>query len=118
MPGKANEIARIREAYVRMATEGRYRPAAPGDAMGSIDLTEEEIADPGLLDQEASQYAASFIEEEDSARFSIGVSNYRTNRAFVYVIEAAKGLCGAQDKVALRLLKMAIKEIEANPPTV
>jgi hypothetical protein len=47
--------------------------------------------------------------------FDIGTSNFRTNRALVYVIEAAKSLCGGQDEVSLRLLKMATEEIKANP---
>jgi hypothetical protein len=68
MSGKAIEFARIREAYVAMATEGRYRPYAPGDGVGSTYLTEEELADPERLNQEASQYAARFIEEEDSRK--------------------------------------------------
>lgn len=119
MSGKAREFARIREAYLNMATEGRYRPQAPGDGMGSVDLNEEELADPALLDQEASEYAARFIKAEDAGQFDIGISNYQTNRALVYVIEAAKSLCGGQNQVSLRLLEMAIKEIkeaEASPP--
>jgi hypothetical protein len=95
-----------------------YRPAAPGDGMGSTYLTEDELVDPEKLNQEAAQYVARFIQQEDAGNFEIGISNYRTNRALVYAIEAAKELCSAQDNVALRLLKMAIKEIEAKPPTV
>jgi hypothetical protein len=48
-------------------------------------------------------------------KFNLGVSNYRTSRALVYVIEAAKELNGGAEHVSLRLLNMAIKEIEANP---
>jgi hypothetical protein len=119
MSGKTGEFARVREAYLNMATEGRYRPQAPGDGMGSVDLNDEELADAARLDQEASEYAAGFIRDEDAGQFNIGTSNYQTNRALVYVIEAAKSLCGGQNQVSLRLLKMAIKEIneaEANPP--
>src|ERR1700680_1686531 len=116
MAGKTREFTRIREAYINMVTEGRYRPQAPSDGMGTVLLTEEELADPQVLAEEASDYAATFIRQETSSRFDIGTSNYSTNRALVYTIEAAKNLCGAADHVALKLLKMAIKEIEANQP--
>jgi hypothetical protein len=39
------------------------------------------------------------------------VSNYDTNRALVYVIEAARSLCGAKDDLARDLIKMALAEL-------
>ena len=109
------EFLRIHEAYINMAKEGRYRPQAPGDGLGSTYLTPEELDDPDLLEKEASEYAARFIADENAMNFNIGISNYRTNRALVYVIEAAKNLCAAHDTLALRLLRMAVAEVEANP---
>ena len=58
-----------------------------------------------LLDAEAHKYAHGFIAADESRRHWIGVSNFRTNRALVYAIEAARNLCGAQNDVALDLLK-------------
>ena len=102
------EFARIVEAYKAMADEARYRPAAPGDGCGSVSLSKEECRDQELLHEEARRYARRFIEtENDGGEFRIGVSNYDTNRALVYVIEAARSLCGAQDDLARDLIKMA-----------
>ena len=52
------EQERIQEAYIAMAVTARYRPAAPGDGMGSIDLTDAERKDGAVLREEARQYAA------------------------------------------------------------
>lgn len=109
---------RIKEAYINMATEGRYRPFAPGDGLGSTYLTPEEIADPERLDKEAEEFAAAFIKEEKTMQFHIGTSNWRGNRALVYTIQAAKELCGGRDDLVIRLLTMAIEEVKANPPQV
>lgn len=105
---------RIREAYLRMVHEARYRPAAPSDGFGYIQLSEEELADPLCLEQEAGEYADRFLKEENGLEFHIGCSNYATNRAFVFTIEAARLLCagdGAQH--AMKLLQMAIADIQS-----
>jgi hypothetical protein len=94
-----------------MAERARYRPAAPGDGFGNITLSTKQLDDPQRLAKEAAVYAKRFIAEEDGRTFRIGVSNFRTNRAFVYVIEAARCLCGGADDVAATLLKMASDEI-------
>ena len=103
-----NERDRIREAYIRMAKEANYRPAAPGDGFGSVDLTATELKDEAVLNAEAARYAEEFIRQEDSLSFYVGVSNWETNMALVYTIEAARLLCsGVADTLALRLLDMA-----------
>jgi hypothetical protein len=103
---------RFAEAYLTMAAEARYRPAAPGDGMGSVNLSDEELEEHDRLLKEAVGYATRFHEEEDSLKFNIGLSNYSTNRAFVFTIEAARSLAGANDDLAIELLNMAIKDIE------
>ena len=108
------EATRVYEAYLMMAEEARYRPAAPSDGFGNIQLSKKQLGDRQRLAKEAMVYARRFIDEEDGRAFNIGVSNYRTNRAFVYVIEAARCLCGAADDVAATLLEMARDEIAAN----
>jgi hypothetical protein len=90
-----------------MAKNAGYRPHAPSDGLGNIPV------DSPLSDDEATAYAQQFIEEENTRRFHIGVSNFRTNRAFVYAIEAARLLCGGirSEPHALRLLEMAVAEV-------
>ena len=43
----------VREAYIRMAEQARYRPAAPNDGFGNSDLSEQELADADILEEEA-----------------------------------------------------------------
>lgn len=101
-----NEYDRIREAYLNMANEAQYRPQLSNDLIG--DMTEEELSDAGRLEEEAAAYAMEFIRQEDSPdKFHIGISNFRTNRALVYTIEAARLLCGGRDATAMKLLEMA-----------
>jgi hypothetical protein len=104
-----NERKRIIEAYLEMVEIAHYRPAAPGDGMQGIDLTEEELADSARLSAEATQYADDFLNQEDS-HFNIGVSDASTNRALVYTIEAARALCFPDTDLATTLLNMATKE--------
>ena len=108
-------FARFCEAYGAMADSAKYRPAAPSDGCGGISLSKAALGDREILKQEASKYAAAFRKEDDAREFYIGCSNFDTNRALVYVIEAARQLCGgnAGNATALRLLKMAIDEIKA-----
>lgn len=108
------EHDRIREAYFQMGEKAKYRPQAPSDGFGNIQLTEEEIADPKRLAEEASAYADRFITEEHTREFAIGLSNYRTNRAFVYTIEAARILCCGLggEAYAIKLLEMAVEDVK------
>ena len=105
---------RLSEAYVMMASNARYRPQAPGDGCGHVNLTQEQADDPQRLRQEAFLYAQGFDKEEDNGTFTIGCSDGLTNRAFVWTIEAARKLAAGLDgePVALKLLKMAVKELE------
>jgi len=109
---KNSERIRIREAYLQMAETARYRPQAPSDGLGNIELSPEELEDSERLAREASEYAVAFVNEEDTRQFHIGVSNYATNRAFVYTIEAARALCSGKSWLALRLLEMAIEDVK------
>jgi hypothetical protein len=105
---------RFREAYLRMANEARYRPQAPSDGCGNIQLTPEEYQDPDRLEQEASAYATRFLKEENTLKFGIGCSDYQTNRAFMFAIEAARLLAGGlgSEPYAIKLLKLAIEDVE------
>lgn len=98
---------RIREAYIEMATKANYRPEAADGSSADDDLKDEAV-----------RYARRFIAEEDHHQFWIGVSDYTTNRAFVYTIEAARLLCGGALGVnhGLKLLEMAVAEVKAQLP--
>jgi hypothetical protein len=110
-PPRPSQV-RFAQAYLMMATEALYRPAAPGDGMGNVNLSDEELEDHNLLLKEAVRYATRFHEEEDSLQFHIGLSNYVTNRAFVFTIEAARCLAGGNDGLAAKLLEMAMQDVE------
>src|SRR5262249_53301790 len=86
------KLTRFKEAYLRMARNARYRPNAPGDGLGNIGLSAEDLRDPVRLDEEAVAYAEKFCTEEDKDTFNIGCSDFETNRAFVWTIEAARCL--------------------------
>ena len=106
MPISKPEYERICEAYLAMVKHAQYRPAAPSD------LTEEQLADRAQLANEAHAYAVNFITDEDTCKHGIGVTDYSTNRAVVYAIEAARALCGAEKLLALKLLEMALAKVK------
>ena len=105
-----SEFDRIREAYITMASRVNYRPAAPNDGMGTIELSTKELNDEKRLSREASDYAKRFMAEENTRSFVIGVSQYGFNRALVYTIEAARLLCAGESALAFKLLEMAAEE--------
>jgi hypothetical protein len=80
------------DAYRRMATEARYRPAAPSDGMGNMVMPEAEL----LLDEEAATYARRWLaaEDEDGA-FDVGTPDVEARPALVFTVEAARLTAGA-----------------------
>jgi hypothetical protein len=108
-----DKLVRFAQAYLMMA-HAQYRPQAPSDGFGNVQLSTEEYNDEARLYREAVHYAAVFNRDEDDNRdFHIGCSNWETNRAFVLSIEAARLLASGSDgdDCAVRLLELAIKEI-------
>lgn len=103
----------ICDAYLGMESKAKYRPEAPGDGMGGIYLSEEELGDLAVLRKESEKYARRFMEEEDTLIFHIGCCDYTNTTAFVYAIEAARCLCAGSGfhKLATKLLKMAAREV-------
>ena len=99
------EFERIVEAYKEVASKTGYRRMYGGDGL--------DLDEPKILEREAQQYAKEFMKQEDDLLFHIGVSNWSTNRALVYVIEAARALCGADNERANTLLKMATDEMKS-----
>ncbi len=110
MSGRSHD--KIAEAYLAMAKHAKYPPEAPTDGCGNIQLSTAEIGNQERLRREASAYAIRFMREEDGHVFRLGVSNFVTKEAFVWAIEAARSLAAAENRVALRLLKMAVADLE------
>ena len=104
-----NCIDQIKEAYCRMAKEALYRPEASGDGMGNITVPLERLN----LENEAHNYSQGCWRQEDSLRFWVGCCNFETRPATIFAVEAARCLCSAADEVALKLLKMAVADLEA-----
>jgi hypothetical protein len=98
-------------AYLKMDKHAKYRPAAPSDGMGNITVPIENLN----LHKEAHTYAERWVEDEDGFNFFIGSGDYQTREALIFTVEAARNLCAGRlgDHVALKLLKLAIKEVEA-----
>jgi hypothetical protein len=94
--------SRYREAYLRMAKEARYRPQAPGDGIGHVSLTRKQLADPELLQREATAYALRFNKEENELTFAIGCSDFVTNRAFIWTHRGSKGARWGQTRSGAR----------------
>jgi hypothetical protein len=109
-----DKLMRYAETYLMMA-RAKYRPAAPSDGFGNIQLSDDEFRDPSRLYLEAVKYAVTFCREEDGDRFYIGCSNFSTNRAFILLIEAARLLAGGNEgnSYALQMLRLASAEIKA-----
>jgi hypothetical protein len=104
------------ETAYGLMVEARYRPAAPSDGFGHITGT------PNLV-KETLAYARRWTEEEDKHRFFIGSCGRGNRVAMVLVVEAARLLCarklgGTKDnKLALRLLRMAVSKLEKGSKT-
>jgi hypothetical protein len=97
----------IEGAYRAMAREASYYPAAPSDGHGTI---AEEVN----VDREAREYAERWWNEENTGDYVVGSCSSSTRPATIYAIEAARLMCAGTpgDVFALRLLRMAVEELE------
>jgi hypothetical protein len=87
---------------------------AKASGCGGIYLSSEELNNEAILEREAGDYAKGFYKQDEEMNYPIGCSNFDTNRAFVFTIEAARVLCGGSegDETAIRLLRLAVAGIE------
>jgi hypothetical protein len=92
-------------AYRTMAERARYRPAAPSDGFGHIN-------GPLNISRESREYALSWARDEDRLVFQIGCCNYPTREATVYLVEAARALCGADDGLARDPVRLAAEALD------
>jgi hypothetical protein len=102
-----SDLQRIKSAYRTMAMVAKYRPSAPSDGFGNITVPENKLN----LEREAERYAAQWCDEENSRKFAVGVCYWDTRPALIYLIEAARELCGGENRIAARLLKLAQSEL-------
>jgi hypothetical protein len=100
----------IRSAYKDMASQEKYRPAAPSDGLGNITVPVAELN----IEREAAAYAEQWWKQEDHCVFNLGCCDFRTRRAAIFATEAAHLMNGgsAGNSYALILLRMAAKELE------
>lgn len=105
-----HSITQTENAYRNMAMKAKYRPAAPSDGMGNITASAESLD----LDAEAREYAIAWRRDEDDQRYPIGCPCYSDRPALIYIVEAARLLCGVEHDGAAALLRMALAELEAH----
>jgi hypothetical protein len=100
------KLVRFKQAYAHIA----FLRLTRAQALTSERLNKEAAE---RRDKEAAACAAMFCAEEDTGVFDIGCSNFESNRAFVWVIEAARCLAAGDSNHAFtrKLLWMAINEI-------
>lgn len=104
-------LEQIIEACVAMAGEADYHPGAPSDGFGHVTVDRDAL-DPGGA--HGLTYAERWWQQEDACSFLIGCCNFPTRKATIYAVEAARAMCGANDALALDLLRMAVAELERN----
>ena len=97
----------VADAYRRMASDARYRPAAPSDGLGHIVAPLDTLD----LDREASDYAHRWREEEDTLKFFIGSADFRLRETMVYAIEAARLCAAGHPETVRRLLNLALDSL-------
>lgn len=105
-----NIEAQITEAYREMAEKAKYRPAAPSDGFGNITVPEKQLN----LAKESEEYTRKWWDEEESLTFFTGNCDFTTRKRTIFAIEAVRNMCAGRfgDKCALKLLKMAVAEME------
>lgn len=96
------------QAYARMATEANYRPGAPSDGIGHVTVPSDRL-EP--LHREALRYGQRFAEEEETHQFHVGCPDGHDAAALMFIIEAARQMCGCQQDLAVQLLRMAADDI-------
>jgi len=105
----------VRQAYLEMASF--YRPEAPNDGWGRIELSAEDMRDLDRLDREARDYALAFVCQDETARFRISgrpQPHHPISLAAIWALEATYLLCAGEEgnAIAAKLLRLALKEIE------
>jgi hypothetical protein len=96
----------IAHAYRRMATEANYRPGAPSDGVGNI-------TGPLNLAREIEIYTERWRRDEDAQIFRVGCASFKDRETLIFIVEAARELCGVNHEIAAQLLRMAVANLDA-----
>jgi len=97
----------IKSAYRKMAEVG-YRPMAPSDGFGNVTVPEDELN----LEKEAEVFVEHWWKQEETGNFDVGKCCFETRRISIYAIAAAECLACFAPSFALKLLKLAVRELE------
>lgn len=96
----------VEAAYLKMA--GVYRPEAPSDGFGYIQLEPEEMKDPERLQREAQAAAEKFVRADQSYLFEVkGCPDGRLVATMYLALQAAQMCCGGPGKIR-KVLELAI----------
>lgn len=112
-------IWRYAIAYLRIAAEAKYRPCAPSDGFGNIQLDDTAYKSRDQVKREAFLFGIRCVQEETygCAPTTVawrGVVNGHTGVAGRFALEAAKAFNGGGDfdPLGIKLLRMALAEAE------
>lgn len=102
----------IADTYKRMNRDLNFHPAIEGD-LGSGHI------DPATLNQRAeiNSYIESWVPEETEMRFWTGCPDFNDRPALIFIIEAARQVNGMDPRMAVKLLREAIRDLEARGPS-
>lgn len=109
--GDADErIRAVKDAYLRMAHF--YRPEAPSDGFGNIQLDDDGRADPVRLEMEGWLAGLKWRDADDRMDFSVqGCADFRNVPAMYLMLQAAQLCCSGPEPAIRKLLQMAIEAL-------
>lgn len=84
-----------------------------GDALGFQIANTYRAIQPLLDASDAQAFVGPWWAEEDQCTYWCGCPDYDARPALIFTIEAARGICGVDYGYAIRLLRRAIVELEA-----
>jgi hypothetical protein len=101
----------VRDAYLAMvAAKPSYRPEAPSDGFGQIDLDDDQLEDPVRLEMEAIWAARQFYDDDEKMIFETnGCTDGRLAATMYLALQAAQRCCGGISGGRIRkILELAL----------
>lgn len=96
----------VEDAYLEMAAH--YRPNAPSDGFGHIQLEPEELKDQARLKREAKEAAEQFARSDQNYLFQVhGCPDGRLVATMYLALQAAQMCCGGPGKIR-KVLELAL----------
>ena len=96
MPHNTDMRADAADGYRRMASQAGHRPYY-GNAPS--------------LDQEGKAYSMRWLAEEDTGAYRIGCPDFTDRHLLIFLVEAARCLCGMDYRGASKLLRLASTDL-------